>query len=139
MLPREYLVLGNSQIALGSAGDKLIITSPVKCQVLRLFAVIEGTSAHATAAVISFDGRTLAGSDTGRGDGDVGRLSKTAGVNQQGKYLYEEPATSIIFDEGEQIVVEVTTANGDAVTAVVGLLVRPSAERPANNTNMVSA
>jgi len=138
-LPREYVVLGNSQIAIGSTGDKLTITTPMKCTVERVFAVIEGGSAHATGAIIKFEERPTAGSDTGRGDGDVGVISKTGGTNQQGKYLYEEPTTLLTLLEGGQVVVEVTTANGDALNAVVGVIVRPVAERPGNNSAMVSA
>lgn len=137
-LPRELIVLGNSQIATNSTGDKLVMTIPYKCIVERVFAVVEEASTHATGFVIKFDNRPTAGSDTGRGDGDVGALTKTVSVSQQGKMLYEEPSSTITLNEGEQVVAEVTTANGDACTAVVGIVVRPMAERPANNTAMVS-
>jgi hypothetical protein len=130
--------LVGAQIALDSTGDKHTFTIPFKCVVSLLFLVIEGTSTHATTAVVKFDKRPTAGSDTSRGDGDVGALSKSAS-NQQGKMLYERPSSRITLDEGDQVVVEVTTANGNACTAVPGLLVEASPEDPANNSAMVSA
>jgi hypothetical protein len=132
------LVTGGA-LAAGSTGDKATIAVPFKCEVAMLFVLVTGTSAHATAAVIKFDKRVTAGSDTGRGDGDVGAISKTASLDQQGKYLYERPATRVLLEPGQEVIVEVTTAQGEALTFTAGLLVRESPEDPANIAAMVAA
>ena len=139
MAEKMYHALTEVNLALGSTGDKATLVIPFKCVVKRAFVVINGASAHATAAVVKFDKRPTAGSDTGRGDGDVAVISKTASVNQQGKYLYEDPATKIVLNEGAQVIVEVTTANGDALVADAGLLLEYNPEILANNTAAVSA
>lgn len=126
-------------VALGSTGDKVTFFVPYRCEVHSVGALIEGASVHATAAVIAFDKRPLGGSDTNRGVADVGALTKTLSVNQQGKHLYERPATRITLKPGEQVVGEVTTANGDALAATLFVLVRQTPEDPANEVNMVAA
>lgn len=128
-----------TNLASNSTGDKATLLIPFKCRLKRSYVVVNGTSAHATAFVIKFDKRPTAGSDTGRGDGDCGVVSKTASVAQQGKYLYEDAATSIILDEGDQVIVEVTTAQGEACVVDAGILVEYIPERPGNNSAMVSA
>jgi hypothetical protein len=130
---------GTAGIATNSTGDKWIFTIPFKCEVTRVACVVEGTSANATAAVIKFDKRPTAGSDTGRGDGDVGVLSKTASVSQQGKMLYEDPTSRVTLDEGDQVVVEVTTADGAANAMCPILYIREVPEVAGNNAAMVAA
>jgi hypothetical protein len=130
---------GTAGIATNSTGDKWIFTIPFKCEVVRAFCVVQGSSSNGTAAVIKFDKRPTAGSDSGRGDGDVAVLSKTASVSQQGKMLYEDPATRVTLDEGDEVVVEVTTADGAANAMTPGLLIREIPEIAANNSAMVAA
>ncbi|HYE94550.1 MAG TPA: hypothetical protein VEA38_26180 [Terriglobales bacterium] len=133
----ERIFLTSAQIALGSTGDKATFTIPVKMEWYRSQLVIESTSSHATQAVVKFDKRPTAGSDTGRGDGDCGVITKPAS-NVQGKVIYDEPASteSVMLDEGDQVVVEVTTANGDACNAVAQLIGRVIPESKANNAAM---
>lgn len=135
----ELTPLQVNAIATDTTGDKGTIVVPFKCEVVRAYALVNGASTHATGFVIKFDERPTAGSDTSRGDGDVGVLSKTAATNQQGKYLYEEPSARTTLVEGSQVIVQVTTANGDACVVDAGILVTRVVERPGNNTNMVSA
>lgn len=125
-----------AQFSTGTTGDKATITISERCKVERVFCVVEGT--EATAATVKFDKRPTAGSDTGRGDGDVGVISFGAS-NQQGKMLYENPTTTILLDEGDQVVVEVTVASTGAKNTVAGMKVSRVAETPANNTAMVAA
>ena len=131
-------IVSAAALAMDSTGDKATLTIPYKCKVMRVFALVEGTSSHATTGVVKFDKRPTAGSDTSRGDGDVGAISKSAS-NQQGKYLYEDPSSEILLDEGDQVIVDVTTANGNACAFTAGMLVERVPETPANNTAMVSA
>lgn len=126
-------------LAMGTTGDKATLTVPFNCEVRRVFVLIQGTDANATAGVVKFDKRPTAGSDTGRGDGDVGTISKTASLNEQGKYLYEDPTSHIALKEGEQVIVQVTTAQGAALAFTAGIVIQRSPEDAANNTNMKAA
>lgn len=127
-------LMAHATIATDSTGDKLTLTVPFRCEVVTAFAVLQTASVSGTPFVIKFDRRVTAGSDTGRGDGDVAVLKKVATLDQQGKYIYGrpggtgQPTTAVILKPGEQVVVEVTTANGDACVVVPGLLVRDSPE-----------
>lgn len=132
-------VVSANALASATTGDKAVLTVPYKCKLKRAFVVVEGASVNAVAAVIKFDIRPIAGSDTNRTDGTAGVISKAASVNQQGKYLYEDPATLVTLSEGQQVVVEVTTANGDALAFTGGILVEYIPERPGNNSAMASA
>lgn len=135
----ELTPLQVNGIATDSTGDKGTIVVPFKCEVVRAYALVNGNSTHATGFVIKFDERPTAGSDVGRGDGNAGILSKTAATNQQGKYLYEDPTARTTLVEGSQVIVEVTTANGNACVVDVGILVTKVADSPGNNAAMVSA
>ena len=134
-----YFPIVGVNLATNTTGDKATLVVPFKCVVKRAFVVVNTASVSATAFVIKFDKRPTAGSDTGRGDGDVAVISKTASVDQQGKYLYEDPSSRVTLDEGEQVMVEVTTANGDACAVDAGILVEYTPEIPANNSAMAAA
>ena len=128
-------------VALGSTGDKVTFRVPYRCRVEMVAAVIEGASAHATAAIIKFDKRPTASSDTGRGDGDVGVVKKLASTAQTGKFIYQRPATAalaVVLKPGEEVIGEVTTAQGEALAASLFVLVRQTPEDPANEANMVA-
>lgn len=119
-----------------STGDKATFTIHDRCTVKRIYCVVEGT--EATQCVVNFDKRPTAGSDTGRGDADVGALTFGAS-NRQGKYIYEDPTSTITLDEGDQVVVEVATASTAAKNFVAGMICIRAPEVAANNTAMVSA
>ena len=89
---------------LGATGDDLIldITQPVT--VLRIGCLV--TTAIVGTGTIKADRRVTAGSDTGRGDGDVGTLTMLALA--AGKILYKD--VRVDLNPGDQIVFEVTAA-----------------------------
>lgn len=119
-------------LAMDSLADVAVIPVPYKCQVRRV-ALLYTTSGSAAAAV-EFDQRVTAGSDSGRVN--FATVSKGAS-NQQGKYIYEDPATSVVLNEGDEIVVQVTDveASGKAWAIV---LVERIPEVPANQSDMVA-
>jgi len=124
-------------LASGSTGDKATVVVPGgQFDVVRAEVTWEGTSVHATVAVIKFDKRPTANSDTGRGNGDVGVITKTA-ADVSGKTFYTAPAAAITVDAGDEIVVEVTTANGDAVGFSAAVKLRERPEAIANLPNAV--
>ena len=131
--PQELLM--GTALASDSTGDKLTIPVQFKCEVYRFWVMITGSSSHATAAKWAFDRRITAGSDTGRVD-DVATLSKTASVNQQGKELVNYPTTRVTLLPGQEIIVEVDTANGEACTFSAGVSVIRSPEADGNLTNI---
>lgn len=125
---------------LGNAvATTILATAPVpfKCEVKRLVILIKGTSANATAGVYAFNKRILAGSDTGLVA--MGTISKTASVSQQGKYLYETPATHVTAVEGDEFTLVVTTADGAANEFNAFVLIERIPGIPGDNTDMVAA
>ena len=141
-LPAQVISPNYGLIYSDSTGDKVIFSVPFKCEVVLVGVAVTGASTHATGFVLKFDKRPTAGSDTSRGDGDVGALSKTASTNEQGKVLYERVGSTapIMLDEGDEVVAELTTAHGDSLSiGVPFVLVRQSPEDPRNNTAMVAA
>lgn len=128
-------IVSATGLASNSTGDKATLSVPFQCQVVRAFVIWEGTSANATAAIIKFDKRVTAGSDTGRGDGDVAVIKKVASVNKQGKMTYKD-VTGVTLAPGDEVVVEVTTADGAANAFTAGLIVRHVPEVAANLTDM---
>ena len=135
----EFIPLWVSNVATNSTADIATFPIPFKAKVVRAYVIVNGSSSNATRFIIKFDKRPTAGSDTDRGDGDVGSLSKTASISQQGKYLYEDPSSTVTVEEGDQVIAEVTTANGDACAVDVGILLERRPELAANNSSMVSA
>ena len=132
-------------VALGSTGDKAIFRIVNRCEVVRFGLQIEGASAHATAAVVAFDKRITAGSDTGRVDAALGNgttggtITKPASVSSAGKHLYKVPTALVVLKPGEEVVVEVTTAQGEALAATPFLIVRPTPETLANEPNALAS
>lgn len=122
-------------VALGSTGDKAIFRIMDRYEVVRFGLQIEGTDNNATGAVVAFDKRITAGSDTGRVDAALGTITKPASANHQGKHLYKVPAATIVLKPGEEVVVEVTTAQGAALAATPFLIVRRTPEAIANEPN----
>lgn len=132
-------------LAMGSTGDKFVIpVPPGKWMVDRSWITIEGASAHATAGIVKFDVRITAGSDTGRTDGTAGVLKKTASVAETGKMIYWLPpsattgasGTKTYVQGGYQIVIEVTTAQGEALAFSGGVALRELPEAATNVATM---
>lgn len=119
-----------------TAVDVAIIPVPYKCQVRRVGLLV--TSSETIAATVTFDQRVLAGSDVGRVT--FATISKAAS-NQQGKYLYEDPTSSVVLNEGDEIVVDdlmAGTSTDTAGTAYAFVLVERMPETPANQVDMVA-
>ena len=131
--------------SLGSAADIHIFTIPFRCKPIRVGFTLTTTVSGGVAPVVKFDKRPTAGSDTDRGDGDVGTLTFSA-TGAAGKAYYEntdykEDGTGSwvgTLNEGDQVVVQVSTASGGNGAGIPWLLVEPELERPANNSAMVS-
>jgi hypothetical protein len=103
---------GGMNIATG-ATDIGSFAIPFKCAVLEAGVIVK--TAIDASAVVKFDHRITAGSDTGRGDGNIAALTLTA--TAQGKQMYDLVAQGSILNPGTETVVQVTTA--PAVTGVV--------------------
>jgi hypothetical protein len=89
--------------------------------------------------VFKFDKRPTAGSDTDRGDGDIGEI--TLGTTAAGKVMYDRSGAGEIIEPGEEVVFEMTTRAETAASGHVRpfLLVRPISEEPVNLDNMVES
>lgn len=132
----HLIVLDGASFDLDTAADKVTFTIPVKMRVLR--AQVTVTSSDAGGGTVKFDKRPTAGSDTGRGDGDVAVLTIPAS-DQTGKCLYEEPSSSVVLTPGMQVVVEVTSDPGAGPTMVPQLVGIYVPEQPANISAMSAA
>ena len=86
---------------------------PFKCAVFEVGVVVK--TAFSASAVVKFDHRVTAGSDTGRGDGNIASLTLTA--NAAGAVIYDLVAQGSILNPGTETVVQVTTA--PTVTGVI--------------------
>ncbi len=132
--------------ALTSATDIHVFTIPFKCIPIRAGVVITTTISSTGNTVVKFDKRPTAGSDVGRGDGDVGTLTiatgKVAGTVAYEDTDFVDAATGAwvsSLNEGDQVVVQVVTAASSAGQGVPYLLVEISPEMPANNSAMFAA
>lgn len=135
---------GAAQV-LTSAADIHIFTIPFRCRPIRVGFSLTTTVSSSVSAVVKFDKRPTAGSDSSRGDGDVGTLTiPTAAAAGKAYYEntdYKEDATGAwvgTLNEGDQVVVQVTTASTSAGAGIPWLIVEPDLERPANNSAMVA-
>lgn len=138
MIGYDILPLSVPGLAGVGTGDKATIVIPPGRWILeRSFVVWAGASAHATAAVIAFD--TVRGAT--RGAGDAGIIKKTASVNEIGKMTYWKPSTATSVDVelsgGDLVVVEATTAQGEALTFAAGIVLKQMPEAQVNLTQEV--
>lgn len=112
---------------------------PFKCQVVRGQAsVTEACAGDTTTPVMKFDKRPTAGSDAGRGDGDIANL--VLGTTPLGKTLYDEAAMGTVLEPGDEVVAKVAvraTGTGAAGHVRPELLVEVIPETKANLANMV--
>ncbi len=92
-----------------SAADVAVFDVPFNCSVQSAFLLVTATCAGADATpVVKYDKRPTAGSDTGRGDGDIAHfvLGTTAG----GSALYDADGLRTSLEPGDQVVVQLVTA-----------------------------
>lgn len=132
----DYVNIAGNAAAAGLSGaalaDVQIIAVPYKCQVRR-FGVVWLTTG-AAAAVVAFDQQPTAGSASGRVE--LAAVDKPA-AESQGKYIYVDPTTSIVLNEGDAVIVEVTDVEA-ASTFLPVLLVERLPEVPANQADMLA-
>ena len=129
-------VMGRAQ-ALTPTGDKLYWSPGLQPVLLRGWAAIVTTAIQAAdPCTINLDKRVTAGSDTGRVADIVGSITIPAST-VQGKVYYKRGFQAKI-SPGEELVAEVTDATA-AGNATIVLLLEPSWEEPANNSNMVAS
>lgn len=115
---------------LSAAADIAWAMVPYKCQVRRVAVLFCDT--NATGGNYTFAQRILAGSDTGRVT--FATVTKPAS-NSQGKYYYEDPVSSVVLNEGDEIVLAGSAASGLVKSLV---LVERMPEVPANQADMVA-
>ena len=130
------IILEQAQFDVDTVGDKATFTIAHKCVVKRVQCVI--TSTDAGGGTIAFDKRPTAGSDTARGNADVGALTVPAS-NQQGKVIYRENATLVTLVPGDQVVCEVLTDPGAGATMIPQLVVYYVPETEENMADMLAA
>lgn len=121
--------LGN--VTLASTGDKGS-WAPGKFPHYIRGAMIVCKAAGAEVGQVKFDKRPTAGSDSGRGDGDVAILN-IPNPFAQGRVILKENI-KVLIRPGEEVVCEVTDAVAGITTADVLLLVEVSPEIADNIT-----
>lgn len=124
-----------------AAGDLAVFTAPFKCVVVYAALCVTTTCAGATTTpIVKMDKRPTAGSDTGRGDGDVGVFE--LGTTAQGKFMYFMPASRIELEPGQEVVMQLTqiaAGTGAAGACRPVLVVEHAAESWGNLDNAVEA
>jgi len=114
----------SAQINVNSTGDKMTFTPASPVNIVRWGIIADALIDVGVGMTIKADHRPTAGSDTGRGDGDVGDITVTADI-AAGKGAYTEeigtPAATAAqakfeVDPGEQVVFQVTDAADTAGT-----------------------
>lgn len=101
-------------LALSSTADIYTFTLPRRCQVTEI-GVVDIVNAGSDAYTVKFDRRPTAGSDTGRGDGDVGTLTSVASptVGEATRRFVD-----VELNKHDQVVVEVTNAGPASSTGI---------------------
>jgi hypothetical protein len=138
----DYNAAGGIDCA-GSTGDKGVFTIPFKCSIIKAGCIVtENCSGAVTTPVVKFDKRPTAGSDVGRGDGDIAEIKLSTTI--AGKVMYDRVAEGTNLVPGEEVVVELTTAamQGEATSGTGEirpfLYVEYLPEVTANLTKMVA-
>ena len=92
-----------------AAADVGVFQVPYKCEVVQAGLMITETSeGDTTKGVVDFDKRPTCGSDTDRGDGDIGHF--VMGTTSAGKVLYDKVAIGTVLYPGDEVVVQLSTA-----------------------------
>jgi hypothetical protein len=126
--------LGAEQL-LTSTGDKLFYSPCVMPLNVRAFAVTITTALATNPLLVTLEHRPTAGSDTGRTV--VATLNVLVANGGQGKNVYKLALNKSV-KPGEELVIKVGGTAPTAGAANFGILVEPSSETPANNTNMAA-
>ena len=102
-----------SASSLTSTADIDIFTPTFPVEVYEFGIVVTTALTASDNLIIAADLRTVAGSDTGRGSGDVGTLTIAAGSSdgvEAGDVITCRPTTPVVVLPGQQVVIEVTNA-----------------------------
>lgn len=120
-----------------AAADVSRFVVPFKCEVFLAALAITEVCAGTTPGVVKMDKRPTLGSDTSRGNGDIGEFAM--GTTAAGKLLYDLAGRGTILYPGDEVVVEITTrpVTGASGHFIPKLLVKPIPEMLANLTDMV--
>ena len=103
--------------------------------IIRAIALVFTIVPQAT-GVLKIDKRVTAGSDTGRGDGDIATINYTTAM--VGLVVYVD-GLDIEIKPGEEIVAQVTDATPTSGSAHIIAYVEPRWETPANNADMAAS
>ncbi len=141
-LPVQYIVDYDDGAGVDmdqAVADVAVFIIPCRCTVFEAGVVVTETCAGGTTTpVVKFDKRATAGSDSGRGDGDIAHL--VLSTTAQGKVMYDHVARTTELVPGEEVVVQlVTMADGTGAAGHIRpyLLVVRMEDLPANLSNMV--
>jgi len=96
-----------------STADVATFTPSTEVEVYEFGVVITTDLTASDNLIIAADLRTVAGSDTGRGNGDVGTLTIAAGSSggiDAGDVIMCRPSAPVAVSPGEEVVIEVTNA-----------------------------
>lgn len=126
--PNVPLVSGT--LDLSATADVWEFAIPFKCEVIQVgLTILNDVGATAT---VKFDSVQL----TTRGDGDVADID-LATSHTAGEFVYSVPATQLVFEAGDFVVVQVTDAAAAGDEAVAVLIIREIPEVAGNNSKMV--
>jgi hypothetical protein len=138
-LPGAQILMGvgtaGAALSLASTADIYTFTLPQRCSVIEI-GVVDIVNAGSNAYVVKFDRRVTAGSDSGRGDGDVGALTSAASPTV-GKATRK--FVDVSLDKHDQVVVEVTDAGPASSTGIPYMVVVWGGTGAAESDDVASA
>ncbi len=114
----QHRVEVSASVNMDSTGDKMTFTPATPVNIVRWGVIADTLIDVGAGMTIKADHRPTAGSDSSRGDGDVGDITVTADISQGTGAYTEECATAagtavpgkFEVDPGEQVVFQVTDA-----------------------------
>ena len=113
----DYLYAVSAQVNVqSSTGDKATFTFAQPVDVVGVGFIADALLDVGAGFVFKFDRRVTAGSDTGRGDGDVGTLTNGTTDVVAGTVIYNDLAAPVELNAGDQVVFEVTNVADTAGT-----------------------
>lgn len=135
-MERPMQELHSAQFDINSAADKATFSFAFPARIERIALICQ--SADTGGATVKFDKRPLAGSDSGRGDGDIGVLTVPAS-SLAGKVLYKK-LSGIDVTAGDEVVVEVTAESAAANSFAVAVIeYQRITENPVNLDDAVAS
>ncbi len=135
-------VASGSEPALTSAADIYVWSVPFRCKPIRAGVTISTLTSSSVSIVVKFDRKQ---STATRGNGDIGVITIPTAIAVGASYYentdYVAAGTGTwaeYLHEGDQIIVEVTTASDSAGKGLPWVLVEVDPEQPGNNSAMVA-